>query len=216
MNKIKLLYDVVKTLREKDVLRGVATGQVQKDQVRIFYAKNEFEKNLLTKHTKANITTEVDYEGKQVKHQSITEFTNCCHDGHHHKLFKHMHSGCCGGLKQKLTKLAFVLQLLNSLKAEEQSDKSTLVTLEITELPEDIKAMLQEKMSIDGSCQQHGSHCFRKELCSIEKGNFSLAMSVNKDNEIEKIVIIFEGTQRNEQDEQHALSINAELQLSEQ
>ncbi|TWH47110.1 hypothetical protein [Sporomusa sp. KB1] len=216
MNKIKLLYDVVNTLREKDVLRGVATGQVQKDQAKIFYVKNEFEKNLLTKQTKANIATEVDYEGKQVKHQSITEFTNHCHGGQRHKLFKHMHPGSCGGLKQKLTKLTFILHLLNSLKAEEQSDKTTLVTLEITELPEDIKALLQEKMSSTDSCHNHGPHCFVKELCAIEKGNFSLAMSVNKDNEIEKIVIIFEGTQHNEQDEQHILSINAELQLNEQ
>jgi phosphoribosylformylglycinamidine (FGAM) synthase-like enzyme len=215
MNKIKLLYDVVKTLRGKDILRGVATGQIQKDQVRVFYVKNEFEKDLLTSKTKANITTEVDYEGKQVKHQSITEFTNCCHGGQHHKLFKHMHSGGCGGLKQKLTKLAFVLHLLNSLKAEEQSDKSTLVTLEITELPEEIKALLQEKMSSADCCHGHGSQCFMKEFCSIEKGNFSLAMSVNKDNEIEKLVITFEGTQHNEQNEQHSLSINAELQLSE-
>lgn len=215
MNKIKLLYDVVKTLRGKDVLRGVATGQVQKDQVRVFYVKNEFEKNLLTSKAKANITTEVDYEGKQVKHQSITEFTNCCHDGRPHKFFKHMHSGGCGGLKQKLTKLAFALNLLNNLKAEEQSDKSTFVTLEITELPDDIKALLQDKMSSADSCHNHGSHCFMKEFCSIVKGNFSLAMSVNKDNEIEKLVITFEGSQLNEQNEQHSLSMNAELLLSE-
>lgn len=215
MNKIKLLYDVVKTLRGKDALRGVATVQVQKDQVQIFYVKNEFEKNLLTGKAKANIITEVDYEGKQVKHQSTTEFTNCCQGDKHHKLFKHMHSGCCGGLKQKLTKIAFALQLLNSLKAEEQNDKTALVTLEITELPDDIKALLKEKMSSADCCHNHGSACFMKEFCSIEKGNFSLVMSVNKDNEIEKIVITFEGIQNNEQNEQHTLSINAELMLSE-
>lgn len=217
MNKIKLLYDVVKALREKDVLNGVATAEVQKDQVRIFYIKNEFQKNLLTMQTKANITTEVDYEGKKVKHQSTTELTNHC-PGHgiHHRGFGHMHhtDRKCGSIKGKLSKVAFLLSLLNNLQASEQENKTTLITLELSEMPADIKTLIQEKMGQDDSYHDHDRNCFIKEFCAIEKGNFSFAMTVNKSSEIEKIVITFDGTQNKEQ-EQHVVSIIADLQLAQ-
>jgi hypothetical protein len=215
MNKIKLLYDVVKVLREKDVLNGVATAEVQKDQVKIFYIKNEFQKNLLTMQTKANITTELDYEGKQVKHQSSTEFTNYC-PGHgiHHRGFGHMrHAGRkCGSIKGKLSKIAFLLNLLNNMQAAEQENKTTLITLELSEIPEDIKILIQEKMNHADSYHEHDRNCFMKEFCTIEKGNFSFAMTVNKSYEIEKIVITFDGIQNKEQ-EQHVVNIVADLQL---
>jgi len=214
MNKLKFLYDVVTTLRSKEVVNGVATVKVEKDQAKIFYVKNQFQKNLLTKQTRANITSEVDYEGKQVKHQSTTEFTNHCLDnGKHHKLFKHMHhgDGQCGGLKTKLTKLAFILSLLDNIKVEQQEDKTILATLELTELPEDIKILLQEKMSHAASSPHQDQCCFMKEFGCLGKGTFSLAMSVSNDYEIDKIVIAFDGVQ---QHEQHALSVIAELELT--
>ncbi|MEG6584882.1 hypothetical protein [Dendrosporobacter sp. 1207_IL3150] len=218
MNKLKFLYDVVKTLRDKDVINGVATVEVQKDQAKILYVKNEFQKNLVTMETKANIISEVDYEGKKVKHQSTTEFTNHCPgNGMHHKLFRHMHhaGGRCGGIKAKLTKLSFVLGLLDNMKAEEQADKTTLVTLEMTELPEDIKTLIQERMIHAESHHNQRHCCFMKECSCIEKGKFTFAMTVNIDHEIEKIVVTFDGVQQNEDDEQHILDIVVELQLNQ-
>lgn len=214
MNKLKLLYDVVKTLRDKEIINGVATAEVKKDHGKIFYVKNEFEKNLVTMENTATITSEIDYEGKKVKHQSTTEFTNCCQGGGgRHKFFKHKeHGGRCGGIKGKLTKLAFVLGILNDIKAEEQQDKSILVSLELTELPADLKTAIQEKMQ--HADHDHGPCCFKKELCCIKTGKFSFAMTVTKDYEIEKIVITFDGLQENTEQEQHVLDIVAELQLS--
>lgn len=216
MNKLKLLYDVVKNLRDKEMINGALTAQVQKDQGKIFYLKNQFEKNLVTMQTTATVNSEVDYEGKQVKHQSTTEFTHHCSDkSMRHKLFNHMHHGRkCGGLKAKLTKFAFVLGLLDRMKAEQQENKTTLVTLEITELPEDIKSLIQEKMNHMESRQNHDRCCFMKELHYIEKGNFSLAMSVSKDDEIEKIVITFDGVQHDEENKEHVLAIVVELELN--
>ncbi len=218
MNKLKLLYDVVKTLRDKDVINGVATVEVKKDQAKIFYAKNQFQKNLVTMQTTANITSEIDYEGKKMKHQSTTEFTTnqCLCNGMHYKLFRHIHhtGDKCGGIKAKFTKLAFILSLLNSIKAEEEEDKSTLVTLEVTELPEDIKTIIREKMSQAESRHSQEECCFKREFCCIEKGKLSLAMSVDTNYEIDKIVVVFDGVQRNEENKQHVLDIVAELQFN--
>lgn len=217
MNKIKLLYDVVQTLKGKNVLNGVATAEVQKDQVKILYVTNEFQKNLQTMQTKAAITTEINYEGTQVKHQSTSEFTNHCPgQGLHSRLFNHQHhaSDKCGGIKEKLSKLAFALSLLNNIQTEEQENKTILIRLTLSEIPEDIKTVLQAKMSHADSDVDQRPHCFLKELRNIEKGNFSFVMSVNRDYEIEKIIINFAGTQNNEQNEQHVLDIIAELQLT--
>ncbi|SMD02614.1 hypothetical protein [Sporomusa malonica] len=217
MNKIKFLYDVVKTLKGKDIFNGMVTAEVEKDQAKIFYVRNAFEKNLLTMQTTANITTEVDYAGKQVKHQSTTEITNpCACQGMHHKFFKHFHhaGSRCGGIKSKLAKLGFALSLLNNIQIEEHADKTSLVTLEITETPEDIKAHILEKMNHAKADPAEGQHCFLKEFCYLEKGNLSIAMSVNKEYEIKRVVVTFDGTQNNEQNEKHVLNIKAELQLN--
>lgn len=44
MNKIKLLYDVVMTMKNKDALHGVLTAEAQKDRVNIFNIRNELGK----------------------------------------------------------------------------------------------------------------------------------------------------------------------------
>lgn len=217
MNKIKFLYDVVKTMRAKDALQGVAIIEVQKDQGQIFYVKNEFQKNLLTMQTKASIHTEINYEGKEVKHQSTTEFTNhCAHHGMSHKGFKPLHhlGGRCGGIKEKLNKIGFALRLLNDIQVAEQENQTTLITLELPEIPEEIKALLQEKMHQVDSCHDHSRCCFAKELFTIETGKFSSAMTVNKEYEVQKIVITFDGIQNNAENEQHVLNIIGELQLN--
>lgn len=212
MNKIKFLYDVVNALKGKDIFNGVATLEVKKDQLKIFYVKNEFQKNVLTYETKANITTEIDYEGRQVKHQSTTHFTNYCPDHSIHAKLKHMHhaNGKRGGIKENLAKLAFMLNLLYNIELYEQEDETTLITLEIAEIPEDIKTLIQKKMNHANSCHNHDCHSFIKEFCSIEKGNLSFAMSVNKDYQMDKIVITFDGMQGSNQ---HVLNIIGELQL---
>lgn len=217
MNKIKFLYDVVKTMRAKEALQGVGTIKVQKDQGQIFYVKNEFQKNLATMQTKASIHTEINYEGKEVKHQSTTEFINHC--GHHgmghkgHPPLHHLGGRCCG-LKAKLSKIAFALRLLNDTQVAEQENQTTLVTLELPEIPEEIKALLQAKMQQADTGHGHSHCCFGKELFAIESGKFSSAMTVNKDYEVEKIVITFDGIQNNGDNETHELSIIGELKLN--
>lgn len=73
MNKIKVLYDVVKVMRDKDAYNGVIEAAVSKDEVQVFRFNNEFSKDLAAGWTKARITTVIDHNGKQIKHESTTE-----------------------------------------------------------------------------------------------------------------------------------------------
>ena len=167
MNKIKLLYDVVMTMRNKEALHGVLTAEAQKDRVNIFTIRNEFDKNLQTGRTKAKISTEIDYEGKMIKHESNTEFTlPHSGEGSHCEFIKSMHddhSTGCGGLKGVLSKLSLALAILNALQAEEQENKSVVMSLNADDLPEDTKKLICEKMSRSSACG-HGGHGFHKRV----------------------------------------------------
>ena len=217
MNKIKLLYDVVMTMRNKEALHGVLTAEAQKDRVNIFTIRNEFDKDLQTGRTKAKISTEIDYEGKMVKHESNTEFTlPNSGEGRHCEFIKSIHgnhSAGCGGLKGVLSKLSLALAILNALQAEEQESKSVVISLNTDDLPEDTKKLLCEKMSQSSSCG-HGGHGFIKEFCSVDKLDCLLKMFVNKKSEVEKILITFGGSKSDGQKEQHDLKATAELSFS--
>lgn len=217
MNKLKVLYDVVKAMKNKETFNGTLTVQVHKDETPLFSLRNEFEKNLLTGQTKAKINTELDYEGKTVKHESNTEFTmprsgEC----RHHEFFKHLHpspaSGCCG-LKGKLAKLAFALSVLNALQTEETENKTIVISLSAKDLPEDTKAMIHEKICCVKDCHPHG-HGLLKEFCAAEDHDFVLNIFVNKNFVVEKIVITLVGTQKDEQNAPHDLTARAELSFT--
>jgi hypothetical protein len=217
MNKIKFLYDVVMAMKAKDMFSGTATAEVQKNQAKVFFIKNEFQKNFVTMHTKADITTTYDYEGKQLNHQSTTEFTSCdtCHEELRHKFFRHMHHmghGCCG-LKGRLSKLAYLLKLLDSIQVEEQENKNYLISLEVKDIPDGIKAHIKERIAHHDSCCNH-SHCFMGELCQINDGKLSLAISVNEKHAVEKIVVTFDGIQNPIDQDANDWSIVANLELN--
>lgn len=209
MNKLKLLYDVIKTMKGKDLYEGTATIEVHKDETKIFYVKNEFHKNLVNNKTQANIVTEYDYEGKVVKHQSNTELTNHCL-GHGFIKRRHHHdqeSHCCGW-KATLTKIGFVLNLLHTMQVEEKDNKS-LITLNLNQIPEDVKMMIHQKMS-HGDCE---GHALAKEFCCIESGNLFFQVVINQNNEMEKGEIHFIGTQRTVEGIQHEMKLKAQVQL---
>ncbi|TCL76403.1 hypothetical protein EDC14_1002162 [Hydrogenispora ethanolica] len=73
MNKVQLMYDVVKALREKQVLQGAFQVEGRKDGAAVFHLATEFEKNTATGECRSKIRTEYDYEGRRLKHESETE-----------------------------------------------------------------------------------------------------------------------------------------------
>ena len=96
---------------------------------------------------KSKIVTVLDYEGKKVRHESSTEFNlQDCYGGKHHDFIKGMHkyqyhhgeAKCCG-FKGKLSKLAFLLNVLNDMEVQELDDKGVMLTIHIDEIPEELK-----------------------------------------------------------------------------
>lgn len=217
MNKIKLIYDVVKTLKEKENINGTLTVAGKKDQVQLLSVNNQFQKNLVNGEVKAKINVDLDAEGKKVKHESSVEFNSDGHPGGMHRHFgKHFHQQhgemCHHNFKYRLNALTFVLKILNDVQIDEQPDY-TLVSLNLNEIPEELKAihgMIHQNMA-----EEHHKHHFpMKEFISMEKTNAAITIQINKNKEVEKIDLTVEGNQKDEQAMMHFLNLQGELQFS--
>ena len=223
------MYDVISTMKEKEVIKGIFQAEGKKDQVKIAGFTNEFEKNLSSGETKVKISTQLDYDGKKVKHESQTEFTMQGCDGHmHHGFMKHMHqhhhnhhNQCqnhedikCGGIKGKLTKLAFVLNIFNQIKVDEKEDKSVVLSLHLNDIPDDIKKVCQARLSERKIREDHQHHGFMKEFCTLKDPEVGLNVWITKTKEVEKIVVTVDGKQIDELNQNHDLNLFAELRLT--
>lgn len=126
MNKIKVLYDVFKTMKEKEVFKGSVKLEATKGDVKVLSFSNEFETDTKSGETKANISVDLDAEGKKVKHDSNSEFNikECPHHGFHRGMHNHgMNMHGHGGIKGGLSKVTFILNLLNNVQVEEKDER---------------------------------------------------------------------------------------------
>ncbi len=217
MNKLKILYDVVRTMKNKEVFDGTLAVQVSKGGTQVFSLRNDFVKDLPSGRTKAKITTELDCEGKAVKHESVTEFAMPgAGECRHHGFFRPMHHAHgCGhaGLKGGLARLAFALGVLTAVRTEEREDRTTVISLSAADLPEDAKALLRERLKWAEACQHRG-HGFMKEFWGADDVDFDVEIFANKNSEVEKLVATFAGTRKDGPDAPHDLTARAELSLA--
>jgi hypothetical protein len=203
MNKIKLLYDVFKTMKEKESFKGNIKVDAVKSKAMVLSFSNEFSTNTTTGETKVKINSESNFDGKKAKHESTTEFNmkDCKHHKFHHNMHIHHHEMCCenGGIKAKLSKITFMLNILNNLKTEEKDDRSIL-SLDLKEIISEIKEQHKDlDKKHQNSCEhdidkQHPNHCacMKEFLCSTYS-DAVLNIYVNKNNEVEKIEVSANG-----------------------
>ena len=210
MNKAKLLYDVVRVLKNKEKIDGVLTAYVQKDQAEVFSLRNQFTKE--GSAAKTVVSCELSLDGKKVKRASSTEFsgsTLCCRGGMR-RLF-HSHNGgeerC--SIKGALSKISFVLGLFSSLKAAEKEDGTAVLSMRLGEIPEELQALLRDKLNQRAGC--HG-HCgFLEGNHTVESLDGQALLTVNKDREVEKLEIHLDARALNEKDGPHALTATADV-----
>jgi hypothetical protein len=201
MNKIKLLYDVVKTMKAKEVLNGMLKAEVEKDQIQVFSIQNEFEKNLSTGQTKATVNAKVDYTMPCLQKRECPELPRHMH---------HFHMHGREGLKEKFAKCISALSMLNALQAEEREDKTIVMSLKASDLPEDVKLLFRENMG-HADMRHHQGCSLLREFHLLDKLDLVFTMFINKSNEVEKFVIAADGNYADPQTEQHDLKGRAEL-----
>ncbi|KZL92511.1 hypothetical protein [Clostridium magnum] len=201
MNKIKLLYDVFKTMKEKESFNVNIKLDAVKGEEKVLSFSNEFNTNTTTGESKAKINSEFNCDGKKVKHESNTEFNmkDCKHHKFHHHMGHHA-MGCCehGGIKAKLSKITFILNILNNLKAEEK-DGISILSLNLKDIINEIKDQHKDlaehhKNFHTQEMGEYHKHCdFIKELLCSENSDAELNIYINKNNEVEKIEVSAKG-----------------------
>jgi hypothetical protein len=214
MNKIRVLYDVMNTMKAKEEVKGVLQVQVEKDQATILSLQNEFEKNLLTGKIKTKVTASLDYEGRIQGHHT-EDAAPCRPERMHHDWLHHMHhfsSRGRRGLKEIFSKWTFALSLLNALQVEEREGKITVLSLSANDLPEDMKELFSERI-IHAGRHHHQGHSLIREISSIDHLDIKLSIFINPNYEVEKVVVTAEGNQMDAQTSQHDLKADAQLVL---
>jgi hypothetical protein len=234
MNKIQLMLDVVKTMKAKESFQGTLKAEGGKDQVKVLGVDNEFARNTVTGATKVKVNTEFDYDGNIVKHESNTEFNlKDFHPGMHSGFRRHMLMHCqpgspgtgpfhghpamhgCGP-KEGLSRIGFLLHVLNDIQLEEKPDQSYVLSLSLKDFPEEFKQLMHERMNQEEVREhfEHGMHGFLKELHTVENPALMVNMIISKKNEVENISLDFSGKRKDENNTEHGLNMKAELSFN--
>ena len=215
MKKIKMLYDVAKTMKNMEKLDGVATIEVRKDQETIFSLKNAFEKNE-TGRVKANVTSKMNVSGEDLSRQSTTEFTLTGNRGpctmfkklhtHHHAADSHC------GIRGVFQRISTVLGILGSLQVDEKGNGAVEISLDLKDIPEEIKTHLHEKM-----LQKHARHhdiCCMQDCRDMELSHGQVVISVNEQDAIDRITVNLDGTTQDEKSNNHRVTATANVQFA--
>jgi hypothetical protein len=216
MNKIKLLYDVTRAMKNLEKIEGVLQVKVHKDDEEVFSLRNAFEKNEAGK-TRTTVSSVLNLDGGQVTRESTTEFdlSGRCHHGPGMlRRMLHGHHGedrCCG-VRGMLSKLSLAFGILSSLEVEEKGDGAAVVSLHLSEAPGELRAALLEKLQHKHDCL--AQHDFLKERHQVETLNGTLVMTVNKDRAIETITVNLGSMARDENRGPHTLAASAEVQFA--
>jgi hypothetical protein len=197
MNKIKVLYDVVKTMKSKEEINGIINMEVAKGETKLISFTNEFVRNTQSGNIKAKICKEINIDGNKVKQETNTELNSndCPHHKFHHGRPMHGHGH---GHGNKLSKALFMLNALNNLKAEEKEDK-TILSLDLKEIIKEGKELRSEFAKDHQGCEgrnafgPHKHPEFMKQLFSTEYKDAVLDIIVNKNSEVEKIALYANG-----------------------
>jgi hypothetical protein len=211
MNKIKLLYDVARAMKAKEKVNGVLTARVLKDKDEVFSLRNEFGKNV-TGEASAKVSCELNLNGSKVKRESLTEFSTQGDQRQgllgrffrHHR--HHQHGEC--GIKGFFSRISFALGILSSLQAEEEENGTAVISLTLSEIPEELRGLLLEKINQRHGCHQHCGVLAEGDALGMLDG--VVVLTVNKGREIEKFTVNLDGRVQNPESESYTLAASAE------
>lgn len=224
MNKIKVIYDVVRKMKDTNSIKGTVKVEGLKDQQKILDLNSVFERNNQDGQVKGKTNIEADCDGKKMKLENNIDFQGIgCHGhhgfrGHMHHFHNHHLGEQAGSTKAGLGKIIAVLGILSSIKIDENEDGSSILSLESANIPEAIKSDIHEMMKQKHEQHKHmegihHQHMFMKEFHGTENPDFTLNILINKDSKIDKVKIDLKGEKVDEKSEKHQMKLAAELSL---
>lgn len=157
MNKLTVLYSLIKNIKEAESCKGTleAEGFLDQTPLGTMTAHTQCGPDNCEKHAEFKFGTETLTFSRSGKNKDGGQ---CCEGHHPHP---HFHGGCCGP-KGKLSKAMFLLKALDKLQLEESVDgtKTLILALEASDLPEGMLAHMKDKC-----CSHH-----KKDSCCAHPG----------------------------------------------
>lgn len=159
MNKLTVLYNMMKKARETEACSGTASVELRLDESILGTIEASFNhgEGRCGKTVKAQFgdeTLNFDHQGKE-----------CGHHGRGHHGAEHRHHGCCAG--GRLDKAMFMLKLLDRLELQEPGNGMKLLTLTLR--AEDLSDVMK------GHMKHHGvGKCCRNEALLRRLAEFGL------------------------------------------
>ena len=181
MNKVKLLYDVITTMKEDKQHTGTLKLSITKDGTKVIESVTQFN----------------DAKCCQ-KFNSFHHHGSCRAQGHPGVVEGQIKDSACCGFKAKLSKIAFALCLLNAMQVEEQGT-TRLISLSFDDLPAEMKTMLLEMHAMHIAMKAENEEaCCMHEMCDLEKAAADIKLKVNAKNEVEQLQVKVSGNCKNE------------------
>lgn len=205
MNKLEVLYKVVKNVKCEEGISAVAKIHAFNSSKELVNMSNEFSKNKQTGILKAKLSGNVDVEGFAGKIDEDIELNmKELHEKHHA-----MHQGKCEGKghgknpMKKLSKAAFMLKALNEMNLVEE-DGFKVIELNLNEMKKEIKEMKEnhgkcEKPKFD--CKEANEemkkifeimalkHKIKKQIMCADYDKMTLKAYVDAEFKVKKLVI---------------------------
>ena len=88
-----------------------------------------------------------------------------------------------------------------------------MLALDINEIPGELKKNIHEKLLQHKMGHERGRECMFKEFSGMEVLNGGVNIFINKNKEVEKIVLAVAGSQKDDSNQPHQLDLQAELRL---
>lgn len=227
MNKIKVIYDVVKQMKSKEAIKGILKVEGLKDQKKVLEVNNAFEKNGQGCQMKGKTLVEVEKDGNKVMMENNIDFKkegsfggheHRGHMHHFHHFHQHPHGMHENGMKFGWNKLTAALGLLSNINLEEDAEGAVKLSLASADIPEDMKREIKEMMKHGREHHKHMAEGHPHPMClkefhNMEEADFDLMVSIGKNREVNEISLVITGKTIDEDKTAHDTKLTANVCL---
>lgn len=224
MNKLTVLYNMMKQLKETETFNGSVAVEGRLDETVLGTMNSEF--GCAPGHCEKKMEVRFGEEVLKFEHQGTDKHHGkmCGPHGHGHHI--HGQQGGCCGPKGKFGKAMMMLKLLDKTELQELEDGSKILTIQLT--PEDLPAHMKEHMK-DKCCGMtekeccNGHHekihswmascgCMDMDFDTLEPQNVSLKIVLKADcSPVEMNAVIKAGV-TDKQGNAHSITVSAQGQ----
>ncbi|MEY8001493.1 hypothetical protein AB8U03_15030 [Clostridium sp. Mt-5] len=157
MNKIKFIYDLIGSVKQKEDIKGSFNMSGIKGGNKVFEVNNNFEKENTKEKLKSSFNQEILFDGKKLRRNFCTELEGFSQDEKklHHSFMSHIHNGFHIhehnefhihelNHENKLNKIKLLFGMLNDMEIEKDQENGYTLSLISDKVSEDVKKLLLE------------------------------------------------------------------------